>query len=160
MSEPPSTSEIHELLADFGAVMLEIQLFEVTLVGVVQVQGDELRGTPDYGAFVEKLFRLTAGQLRQRASIEDHELATLLAHAVTLRNRLVHGWLVYAGMDSVAGTESIADQRRRLQDARRVLKQVRARLDEVWQHGLAATGGPVMTPERVAALWRQRQGGD
>src|SRR5687768_10189060 len=54
--------------------MLEIQLFEFTLLGLVQAQGEDLRGSADYRPSLEQLFTLTAGQLRRRANIDDEEL--------------------------------------------------------------------------------------
>jgi hypothetical protein len=44
----PITPENRELFADFGEVMYEIQLFEMTLQGLVDAQPyrSELRGTP------------------------------------------------------------------------------------------------------------------
>jgi hypothetical protein len=154
---PPVTPESREMLADFGELMYEIQLFEFTLAGIVQVQeGEVLRGSDQYGPFLEKLFSEPSGKLRKRARIKDKDFADLLERTVTLRNRLVHGWLIYAGMDLAAGVKAVADERKDLRVARGWIHDVRIRLDALYRaelDKLPEEGDP--TPEKITQLWRE-----
>lgn len=154
---PPGTPESREMLADFGELMYEIQLFEFTLVGLVQVQeGEALRGSDQYGRFVEKLFSEPAGRLRRRARIKDKEFGERLERTVDLRNRLVHGWIIYAGLDLAAGVKTVAAERQALRDARRNIHYARNRLHAIYAAELEKLPQEeIITPERVVELWRE-----
>jgi hypothetical protein len=51
-----------ELMADFGEVMVEIQLFEMALLGLAMSRGytPDRVGTDDWREHVEQLFAMTA----------------------------------------------------------------------------------------------------
>ena len=157
MREPPlSTSERQELFAEFGELMYEIQLFEFVLTGLVQTQeGEDLRGTPDFGSFIEQLFRLTAGQLRGRAKIEDDGLGELVEIAVNLRNMMVHGWLIDATIDGGAGVRTTEEMREQLRMVGRTIHGATERIVAVWTVELDKLGVDYLTPDRVAELWRE-----
>jgi hypothetical protein len=92
------TPEARELLADYGETMLQVQLFEFTLLGWLNALEHEPAptGSDKDARRLETLFSLTAGQLMKRANITDATLSGLLRSAVNLRNTIVHNWLVFA----------------------------------------------------------------
>lgn len=152
---PPSTPGSRELFADFGELMYEIQTFEMSLMGLVQTQGDELRGTENYGPFIEELFRLTAGRLRHRAKIEDDQVAELVTIAVNLRNMMVHGWLITAGMDGAAGVKTTEELREQLRLVHQTIHDATESLGAVWRAELDKLEEDDLTPDKVLELWQK-----
>ncbi len=68
MSEEKVDEKDVRVLAEYGRTMLSVQLFELSLLGLVQINQPE---APEDVSFeegwkqVEPLFRMTAGQLRK-----------------------------------------------------------------------------------------------
>lgn len=96
-------------MADFGEVMLEIQLFETALLGLALARGwtPERHGSDEWGEHIEKLFALTAGRLVRVAQIEDEVFAEQVKKTVEVRNGTVHHWLIFTGMDLASGKSTI-----------------------------------------------------
>jgi hypothetical protein len=161
LPSPLPTSERRQLFAEFGELMYEIQTFEFVLTGLVQTQeGEDLRGTPDFGPFIAELFRLTAGQLRRRAKIEDDELGELVEIAVNLRNLMVHGWLMHAGMDGAAGVRTTEELCEQVRLVRHTIHGATERLMTVWTEELDKIEEvDYLTPDKVAELWREGRAG-
>jgi hypothetical protein len=154
-----TAAHFRDLLADFGEVMLELQLFELGLFALVDAQhfSPGQIGTEERTRRVERLWSLPAGQLRQEAHIEDEQTAALLADTVRLRNRLVHGWLFFTGMDLAAGTSTMQQERADLSVALRSVRAVRQALDRELERALASHDEEV-PPERALELWRDTFG--
>ena len=124
-------------------------------MGLVQTQGDELRGTENYGPFIEQLFRLTAGQLRRRAEIEDGPLAELVEIAVNLRNMMVHGWLITTCMDGAAGVRTTEELRELVRLVRQTIHDATEGLGAVWKAELDKLEDDDLTPDKVVKLWQK-----
>jgi hypothetical protein len=140
------TPENRELLADYGETMLQVQLFEFELLSLVNAQTEERESKLSEHLWrMESLFASTAGQLRRRARIEDPELGGLLENTVVLRNRLVHHWLIFAGLSVRFGRTDLEKERENLRVAARSIQVVRERLQELFDD-LLKTGG--VDPER------------
>ena len=106
MSEERITQEDLKVLAEYGRTMLSVQLFELALMGLVQVNQPE---PPEVVPFdeawkqVQPLFGMTAGQLRKelkkQASVTD-DLLDEIQIAVNTRNKLAHYYLLEFRMRS------------------------------------------------------------
>ena len=100
MTEVEITEADRGLLGEYGETMLYVQLFELSLLGLVQAQ-EPAPADPSLEAglqLVEELFSLTAGRLKQLARIEDADFGEDVAAAVTSRNTLAHSYLLEARM--------------------------------------------------------------
>ena len=100
MSEESVSRADQGLFAAYGRTMLSVQLFEMALLGLVQINQPELAedtSFEDGWKQVEPLFRMTAGQLRRelqkQGSVPDALLEEIQT-AVNTRNTLAHGYLL------------------------------------------------------------------
>jgi hypothetical protein len=106
MSEERSTQEDLKVLAEYGRTMLSVQLFELTLMGLVQINESE---PPEKVPFdeawkqVQPLFRMTAEQLRKELEKQGNvpdDLLDEIQIAVNTRNKLAHYYLLEFRMRS------------------------------------------------------------
>ena len=106
MSEERSTQEDLKVLAEYGRTMLSVQLFELTLMGLVQInQSEPPEKVPFDEAWkqVQPLFGMTAGQLRKELKKQDNvpdDLLDEIQIAVNTRNKLAHYYLLEFRMRS------------------------------------------------------------
>src|SRR5215203_6434912 len=95
MSEERITQEDLKVLAEYGRTMLNVQLFELTLMGLVQInQPGPPEKIPLEEAWkqVQPIFDMTAEQLRKELEKQGSIPADLLDEiqiAVNTRNKLV-----------------------------------------------------------------------
>jgi hypothetical protein len=157
MAEHSQAGAVRELMADFGEVMREVQLLEWVLFGMATLPGytPEQLGTEERHERLEQLYAMTAGQLVQAAQIEDRNLAAQVKSAVNLRNNIVHGWLIYTGLDIVSGKTTIDEQRARLRVAGKSLAVIRQRLQAEHDKAVDELGGQSISGEQLAELWRK-----
>src|SRR5215212_7712473 len=94
MSEERITQEDLKVLAEYGRTMLGVQLFELTLMGLVQInQPESPEKIPLEEAWkqVRPIFEMTAGHLRKelekQGSVPD-DLLDEIQIAVNMRNKL------------------------------------------------------------------------
>ena len=106
MSEERITQEDLKVLAEYGRTMLSVQLFELTLMGLVQINESE---PPEKVPFdeawkqVQPLFRMTAEQLRKELEKQGNvpdDLLDEIQIAVNTRNKLAHYYLLEFRMRS------------------------------------------------------------
>jgi hypothetical protein len=100
MSEERITQEDLKVLAEYGRTMLSVQLFELILMGLVQInQPEPPEKVPFEEAWkqVQPIFEMTAGQLRKelekQGSVPD-DLLDEIQIAVNTRNKLAHYYLL------------------------------------------------------------------
>lgn len=155
--KPGRRDELRELQAAFGAVMVQIQLIELTLLGLVNAQEEkpESRGGAEGVRRLEELFSLTAGQLRQCADIADGDLAELVESAIQLRNQLVHGWLVRSTLAVANGSSSLAAQRDELATAEAAFRRVQIDLQSLLEGTIAEADKELLS---TLMEWRARFG--
>jgi hypothetical protein len=160
VSDVEFTPADRELLAEYGVTMLHVQLFEFSLLGLVQAGAPEPEGDSFEAALkrLEDLFALTAGQLRRRAGVEDPELAGELEAAVNTRNSLAHRYLLDTRMNLAAGATTHEQERATLGDAARRFDAVRQRLDELTDAAYRERGidptPPAFTEEELRSIFR------
>jgi hypothetical protein len=106
MSEERITQEDLKVLAEYGRTMLGVQLFELALMGLVQINQPE---PPEEVPFdeawkhVQPLIGMTAGQLRKELEKQGsvpEDLLDEIQIAVNTRNKLAHYYLVEFRMRS------------------------------------------------------------
>jgi hypothetical protein len=124
-----------KVLAEYGRTMLAVQLFELNLLGLVQMNQPEPPEDVDFGEAwkqVEPLFRKTAGQLRKelekQGSVPD-DLLEELQVAVNTRNTLAHSFLLTYRMDKLVNRRARHDAIETLRIARGKFREVGGRLD-------------------------------
>jgi hypothetical protein len=106
MSEERSTQEDLKVLAEYGRTMLSVQLFDLTLMGLVQInQSEPPEKVPFDEAWkqVQPLFRMTAEQLRKELEKQGNvpdDLLDEIQIAVNTRNKLAHYYLLEFRMRS------------------------------------------------------------
>ena len=106
MSEERITQEDLKVLAEYGRTMLSVQLFELTLMGLVQInQSEPPEKVPFDEAWkqVQPLFGMTAGQLRKELEKQGNvpdDLLDEIQIAVNTRNKLAHYYLLEFRMRS------------------------------------------------------------
>jgi hypothetical protein len=106
MSEERSTQEDLKVLAEYGRTMLSVQLFELTLMGLVQInQSEPPEKVPFEEAWkeVQPLFGMTAGHLRKELKKQGNvpdDLLDEIQIAVNTRNKLAHYYLLEFRMRS------------------------------------------------------------
>lgn len=121
MTGPSVSHDDRRVLLAYGRTMLSVQLFELSLRGLVQSETELPEGgLEEAWAVIEPLFRMTAGQLKNRLALEDEDLLEELTTAVSTRNTLAHEYLLLYRMraaledrppgDAVAELEMIADK--------------------------------------------------
>ena len=133
VTEVEITEADRGLLGEYGETMLYVQLFELSLLGLVQAQGPE-PADPSLEAGlqrVEELFSFTAGRLKRLAKIEDADFGEKLAAAVNTRNTLAHSYLVEARVRLALEESSHAEERNLLRGARQNFDAVRRELDRI-----------------------------
>ena len=100
MSEERITQEDLKVLAEYGRTMLSVQLFDLTLMGLVQInQSEPPEKVPFEEAWkeVQPLFGMTAGHLRKELKKQGNVPDGLLDEiqiAVNTRNKLAHYYLL------------------------------------------------------------------
>jgi hypothetical protein len=106
MSEERITQEDLKVLAEYGRTMLSVQLFELTLMGLVQInQSEPPEKVPFDEAWkqVQPLFGMTAEQLRKELEKQGNvpdDLLDEIQIAVNTRNKLAHYYLLEFRMRS------------------------------------------------------------
>jgi hypothetical protein len=106
MSEERSTQEDLKVLAEYGRTMLSVQLFDLTLMGLVQInQSEPPEKVPFDEAWkeVQPLFGMTAEQLRKELEKQGNvpdDLLDEIQIAVNTRNKLAHYYLLEFRMRS------------------------------------------------------------
>ncbi len=157
MAEDSEAGAVRELMADYAEVMREVQVFETVLLGLALTRGyspDQL-GTEGWHKRVEDLYSRTAGGLVKAARIDDEDLAEQVNSLVSLRNRLVHGWLIVALVDVATGRRTIEDKRGELRVLRDWFSDVRQAVETEYAKALNEAGDEPMSVERLADLWRE-----
>jgi len=97
------------LFAAYGRTMLSVQLFEMTLLGLVQINQPEPPEVTEFDEAwkqVEPLVRMTAGQLRgelQKQGVVSDDLLEEIHTAVNTRNTLAHKYLLGYRMGRASG---------------------------------------------------------
>jgi hypothetical protein len=106
MSEERITQEDLKVLAEYGRTMLSVQLFELTLMSLVQInqtEPPEMIPLEEAWKQVQPIFEMTAGQLRKelekQGSVPD-DLLDEIQIAVNTRNKLAHYYLLEFRMRS------------------------------------------------------------
>lgn len=124
-----------KVLAEYGRTMLVVQLFELNLLGLVQMNQPEPPKDVQFDEAwkqVEPLFRKTAGQLRKelekQGSVPD-DLLEELQVAVNTRNTLAHYYLLEYRMDKLVNRRARHDAIETLRFARDKFREVGGRLD-------------------------------
>lgn len=149
MTEVEITEADRGLLGEYGETMLYVQLFELSLLGLVQAQ-EPAPADPSLEAglqLVEELFSLTAGRLKQLARIEDADFGEDVAAAVTSRNTLAHSYQLEARMRLAQGESSHAKERNVLRGARQNFDAVRRELDRLTEVAHREAGIDPTLPE-------------
>jgi hypothetical protein len=106
MSEERITQEDLKVLAEYGRTMLSVQLFELTLMSLVQInQSEPPEKVPFDEAWkqVQPLFGMTAEQLRKELEKQGNvpnDLLDEIQIAVNTRNKLAHYYLLEFRMRS------------------------------------------------------------
>ena len=106
MSEERITQEDLKVLAEYGRTMLSVQLFELTLMGVVQInQPEPPEKVPFEEAWkqVQPILEMTAGQLKNELEKQGRvpdDLLDEIQIAVNTRNKLAHYYLLEFRMRS------------------------------------------------------------
>lgn len=160
---------MHDFTSDvylaYGEVLHAIQEFELALVGLGQVELEELgehTSAEEAWAAVLPLFGMTAGGLKRRLHLED-DLAERLGRVIPHRNFMVHQSLTYIGFGrekealreafEPVSDEAVATSARNsarqfleLRDEIAALSAQRAR-ERGWRGTL-----PAMDPEELASM--------
>lgn len=146
MSEEKVDKNDLKVLTEYGRTMLSVQLFELNLLGLVQIGQPE---APEDVSFkeswkqVEPLFRMTAGQLRKQlekqGSIGD-DLLEETQTAVNTRNTLAHYFLLEYRMDKFVNTRAHQDAIELLRFARGKFQELGDRLEALTQERAAERG--------------------
>ncbi len=135
MSEERITQEDLKVLAEYGRTMLSVQLFELTLMGLVQLSQPE---PPEKIQFeeawkqVQPIFEMTAGQLRKKLEEQGSIPADLLDEiqiAVNTRNKLVHYYLLEYRMRSFSAGGVPREAMEEMVMVRALFQDLNARLE-------------------------------
>ena len=126
--------------------MFSVQLFEMSLLGLVQINQPEPPDTVEFDEAwqqVEPLFRMTAGQLKaklrgQGAVPED--LLEDIETAVKTRNTLAHSYLLEYRMRRVSGGVTPREAVQEMKEVRRLYQDLTARVDAL-THQIAQQRG-------------------
>jgi hypothetical protein len=135
MSEERITQEDLKVLAEYGRTMLGVQLFELTLMGLVQLsQPEPPEKVPLEEAWkqVQPIFAMTAGQLRKelekQGSVPD-DLLDEIQIAVNARNKLAHYYLLEFRMRSFSVGGVAREATEEMVVARALFQDLNARLE-------------------------------
>lgn len=135
MSEERITQEDLKVLAEYGTTMLSVQLFELTLMGLVHLsQPEPPEKIPFEEAWkqVQPIFEMTAEQLRKELEKQDSIPADLLDEiriAVNTRNKLVHYYLLEFRMRSFSAGGVAREAMDEMVMARALFRDLNARLE-------------------------------
>jgi hypothetical protein len=117
----------HEILALYGQAMLEAQLFEEALVGLLGVRGeveaverDEIEEVGDLDAW-ESLFTLPAGNVARQLGLAGN-LGDQVRQGIEARNLLAHHYL----RDWESRLDAPEYQRQMIEDLQRTIEQFRS----------------------------------
>src|SRR5918995_7270111 len=135
MSEERITQEDLKVLTEYGRTMLSVQLFELTLMGLVQIsQTDPPERIPYEEAWkkVQPIFEMTAGQLRKelgkQGSVPD-DLLDEIQIAVNTRNKLAHHYLLEFRMRSFSAGGVPREAMEEMVMVRALFQDLNARLE-------------------------------
>ena len=135
MSDERITQEDLKVLAEYGRTMLSVQLFELTLMGLVQInQPEPPEKIPLEEAWkqVQPIFEMTAGQLRKelekQGSVPD-DLLDEIQIAVNTRNKLAHYYLLEFRMRSFTADGVPREAMEEMIMGRALFKDLNARLE-------------------------------
>ena len=139
MSEERITQEDLKVLAEYGRTMLSVQLFELTLMSLVQINQTEPPETiPLEEAWrqVQPIFEMTAGQLRKelekQGSVPD-DLLDEIQIAVNTRNKLAHYYLLEFRMRSFSAGGVPPEAMEEMVMTRALFQDLNARLEALTQ---------------------------
>jgi hypothetical protein len=135
MGEEHITQVDLKVLAEYGRTMLSVQLFELTLMSLVQInQTEPPEKIPLEEAWkqVQPIFEMTAGQLRKelekQGSIPD-DLLDEIQIAVNTRNKLAHYYLLEFRMRSFSADGVPPEAMEEMVMARALFQDLNARLE-------------------------------
>ena len=135
MSEERITQEDLKVLAEYGRTMLGIQLFELILMGLVQINQPEPSGKiPLEEAWkqVQPIFEMTAGQLRKELGKQGNvpdDLLDEIQIAVNTRNKLAHYYLLEFRMRSFSAGGVPREAMEEMVIVRALFQDLNARLE-------------------------------
>ena len=135
MSEERITQEDLKVLAEYGRTMLSVQLFELTLMGLVQInQSEPPEKVPFDEAWkqVQPLFRMTAEQLRKELEKQGNvpdDLLDEIQIAVNTRNKLAHYYLLEFRMRSFSAGGVSREAVEEMVMVRALFRDLNVRLD-------------------------------
>jgi hypothetical protein len=115
--------------------MLSVQLFEMALLGLVQINQPEPSQTTEFDEAwkqVEPLFRMTAGQLRkelQKQGVVSSDLLEEMQTAVNTRNTLAHNYLLEYRIRTTLGAVTPGEAVQEMRTVRELYQHLTARLD-------------------------------
>ena len=135
MTDERVTRADQGLFAAYGRTMLSVQLFEMALLGLIQVNQPEPPETTEFDEAwkqVEPMFRMTAGQLRrelQKQGVVPDDLLEEIQAAVNTRNTLAHNYLLKYRMGRAFGTVTPHESVQEMKTVRELYQDLTARLD-------------------------------
>jgi hypothetical protein len=135
MSEERSTQEDLKVLAEYGRTMLSVQLFDLTLMGLVQInQSEPPEKVPFDEAWkeVQPLFGMTAEQLRKELEKQGNvpdDLLDEIQIAVNTRNKLAHYYLLEFRMRSFSAGGVPREAMEEMVMVRALFQDLNARLE-------------------------------
>jgi hypothetical protein len=137
MSEGSVLRADQGLFAAYGRTMLSVQLYEMTLLGLVQINqpeppGEDASSAEEIWKQVEPLFRMTAGQLRRelqkQGSLPDALLEEIQT-AVNTRNTLAHSYLLEYRISVLSGAVTPREAVEEMKAVRGLYQDLNVRLD-------------------------------
>jgi len=137
MSEERITQEYLKVLAEYGRTMLSVQLFELTLMGLVQInQSEPPEKVPLEEAWkqVQPILDMTAGQLRKELEKQGRvpdDLLDEIQIAANTRNKLAHYYLLEFRMRSFSAGGVPREAMEEMVMARALFQDLNARLEEL-----------------------------
>lgn len=135
MTEERVTPADQGLLAAYGRTMLSVQLFELSLLELVQINQPEPPESMEFDEAwkqVEPLFRMTAGQLKNKLRGQGavpEELLEEIGTAVDTRNTLAHSYLLEYRVRRVSGAVTPGEAVQEMKQVRGLYRDLTARLD-------------------------------
>ena len=135
MSEERITQEDLKVLAEYGRTMLSVQLFDLTLMGLVQInQSEPPEKVPFEEAWkeVQPLFGMTAGHLRKELKKQGNvpdDLLDEIQIAVNTRNKLAHYYLLEFRMRSYSAGGVPREAMEEMVMVRALFRDLNVRLD-------------------------------